>query len=125
MTNLRGPLQVVGRDNDHYTLMDLSTNKTEIVHVKSMKPYYYDARYTDPRYVANADHQYYNIDKILAHKGNKKRTSTLTFQVQWMPVNNGEAEITWEPWKTLRSTVALHKYLVEHNMKSLIPSSFK
>ena len=127
LTNLRGPMKVVSKDKDglNYQLMDLVTFKTDMVHVKRIHPFYYDPITTDPRQIANADKQSYDIDEILSHKGNKNKPSTMKFQVKWAPINDQPAEVTWEPYSNLRTTSALHEYLVEHKMKKLIPTKFK
>ena len=31
---------------------------------------------------------------------------------------------TWEPWSGLRVTDALHKYLIDNNLKQLVPTQF-
>jgi hypothetical protein len=49
----------------------------------------------------------------------------MKFKLLWMPVNNLPAETTWEPWKALRTTAALHRYLADHNMRALIPKIYK
>ena len=49
----------------------------------------------------------------------------MKFKVRWMPVNNADAEITWEPFKSLRATIALHSYLNAHKMRALIPPQYK
>ena len=55
MTNLRGPMKIVSKKRDNYTVLDLTTNKTEIIHVKRLHKFYYDPAQTDPRQVAKAD----------------------------------------------------------------------
>jgi len=126
LTNRKGPMKITNKNGDHYTLLDL-TNNTDTMkrHVKYLHPFYYDAEYTNPRQIANKDNQSYDIDKILDHSGNKKWPSYMKFKVQWMPINNLPAEVTWEPWKMLRSTIALHAYLNENGMKNLIPKVYK
>jgi len=125
MTNLRGPMKVIGMEQSTYILQDLVTNKNEKVHVKRIHPFYYDPNVTNPREIANKDQQAFDIDRIMEHRGNKYQTSTLKFKVLWMPVNNQLPEITWEPYKSLRSTAALHKYLNENKLKMLIPAVYK
>ena len=109
----------------NYVLKDLTTNQNETVHVTRIHPFYYDPKITDPRQVANADKQVFDVDKILSHRGNKNKPSTMEFQVKWMPIGTQEAEITWEPYRSLRATEALHIYLTENKMRTLIPSQYK
>jgi len=123
LTNLRGPMKVISKDKtgSHYTLRDLVTLKDETVHVKRIHPFYYDSVITDPNQIAYADKQVYEIEKITDHKGNKNKPSSMEFKVYW----KGYEEPSWEPYTNLRNTEALHKYLNEHKMKSLIPTQFK
>ena len=127
MTNLRGPMKVISKDKEGltYQLQDLVTFQTEKVHVKRIHPFYYDPIQTDPRQVANVDKQTWDVDKILSHKGNPNKTSTLQFKVLWKSVNNTPAEVTWEPYSNLRTTAALHLNLTNHKMKKLIPPQYK
>jgi hypothetical protein len=126
LSNRRGPMKIVARNGDNYSLADLATNKEiEVYHVKYLHKFNYDKEHTNPRTVANSDKQFFDIDKIISHRGDKQSPSRMKFQVLWMPVNNLTAQKTWEPWKTLRNTHALHKYLSENKMKALIPSIYK
>ena len=89
--------------------------------IKRIHPFYYDSVITDPNQIAYADRQAYEIDKVTDHKGNKNKPSTMEFKVYWI----GYEEPSWEPYSNLRTTEALHKYLNDHKMKSLIPIQFK
>jgi len=47
----RGPLQVIHRDGNTYTLHNMVTNRNELHHVKNLKPFVYDLNQPDiPRY---------------------------------------------------------------------------
>ena len=124
MTHRRGPLRVVSRNGDTYTLQNLVNNKQEIVHLKRLNPFYYDPLHVDPREVANHDSQHYDIDCVLQHKGSAKRPSKMEFLVRWMPIGNKTDE-TWEPWSGLRDTIQLHNYLRENKIARIIPRKFK
>jgi hypothetical protein len=126
MTNLRGPMKVVSKKGSAYSVMDLTTNTVEVMHLKRLRPFYFDPELTDPRQVANADRQYFDIDKILSHSGAWTKYSKMKFQVQWKPISEAsQPSVTWEPWRLLRTTVALHLYLRERNMGRLIPRQFR
>jgi hypothetical protein len=121
----RGPMQVVSRNKNTYSVKDLVTNKIEQVNVSRLVPFYYDARYTDPRQIANTDVQYYDVRAVLSHTGNKNRPSYMTFQVEWEPVGDLPASITTEPWASMRDTEALHIYLRNAGMANIIPRKFR
>jgi ribosomal protein L21E len=127
LTNKKGPMIVSDKTaNDmFYTLKDLTNDKREeIVHVSRLHKYVND-QHIDARDIANRDQQLFDIDEVVAHRGNIRNISTLEFKVKWMPINDQLAEFTWEPYKYLKSTLALHKYLKDNKLKSLIPKEFK
>jgi hypothetical protein len=125
MTHLRGPMKVLHVDGPRYKLLDLSTNEEEWQHIKHIHPFYYDKEHTDPSDIAARDNQYLSIDSISQHVGDKQHPSKMKFLVNWSAINNHNIDSTWESWKTLRNTSALHKYLADNRMKSLIPAAFK
>ena len=63
------------------------------------------------------------IADILSHVGNKKKPSTLKFLVKWL--NYDSSHKSWEPWKSMRTTDQLHKYLRDNNMSYVIPKEFR
>ena len=84
---------------------------------------------SDPRLVANQASQNWDVEKILSHTGkpfDSKRNDTkktMTFKVKWV----GFDETTDEPYtnRSLFKTAAMHDYLRENNLKSLIPAAYK
>jgi hypothetical protein len=69
------------------------------------------------------DLQEFTIETILNHRGDKKKRSTLEFEVKWL--GYPDSYNSWEPWSNLRGTDALHLYLRTHGMASLIPTRFR
>ena len=63
----------------------------------------------------------YEVQEILEHRGNPKYKSTMEFLVHWAHYDDPK-DYTWEPWSHVRLVDKLHEYLIEHNMKQLIPS---
>ena len=61
--------------------------------------------------------------KILAHHGDVGRLKTLAFHVKWRGFD--ESFNSWEPWKNLRETEMLHRYLILHGLQKLIPAKFR
>ena len=119
----RGPFQVVKFHNNDYTLRDLVSNKELTVHVTRLSPFLYDSLYVDPRKVSLKDQEEFQIEAILAHRGNLNRKSTLEFLVRWDGYD--ELSDSWEPWGNLRSTVQLHKYLKDKGLSRLLPAEFR
>ena len=83
----------------------------------------YDERYVDPRDIALRDREEFFVEKILAHRGDVGRLKTLTFHVKWRGFD--ESFNSWEPWKNLRETEMLHRYLILHGLQKLIPAKFR
>ena len=122
-TNLKGPMRVINFIGSNYTLQDLITNKNESVHIKRIRPFYYDPRFTDPIDIARRDYQSTVVEKILSHSGNTKRVSELDFLVKWL--NVPESGNLWLPWNELRNNPVLHQYLTEQNLTKLIPKEHR
>ena len=72
--------------------------------------------------MANVRDEYF-VEKILAHRGDIGRLKTLTFHVKWRGYD--ESFNSWEPWKNLRETEQLHRYLIANGMQRLIPAKFR
>ena len=63
------------------TLLDLITGKEMDFHMSDMKPFVTDSAIVD---VACRDYMEYNVDKILQHHGNPKKSSSMEFEVSWL-----------------------------------------
>jgi hypothetical protein len=67
------------------------------------------------------DRDEFYVEKILAHHGDIGRLKILAFHVKWRGFD--EFFNSWEPWKILRETEILHRYLIIHGLQKLmIPS---
>jgi hypothetical protein len=121
MTNLRGPLRVINTVGPSYTLLNLVNNEREVVHVKRLKPFLFDPDRVDPIDVANRDETFFQVHKILTHRGDFNRKKTLEFLVQWEGCP--ESDNLWLPWKELRTNEFLHKYLWNNNLQKHIPKN--
>lgn len=122
-TKWQGPLKVVSSRGEEYTLQNLVTLKNSQHHVQELAPFHWDAAIVDPSEVAWHDYDAFEIDHIVSHRGNLFRVSTLEFRVRWKGFN--DSEDTWEPWKQLRTTQALHAYLRLINQERLIPKGYR
>jgi hypothetical protein len=119
----RGPFEVVKFHHNDYTLRDLVSHKELTVNITRLSPFEHDPRFTNPRQVANIDQEVFDIEAILAHRGNLKRKGTLEFRVRWAGYD--PTSDTWEPWKNLRDTEQLHSYLRLKGLAQMIPQKFK
>jgi transposase InsO family protein len=122
-TYLRGPLKVLSVNVNTYTLENLISHKSELVHVTDIRPFNYDPNMTDPATVARKDIISETlIERILEHSGDVKKRTTLDFKVRWegQPATND----LWLQYKELRDNEQLHTYLRANGMSNLIPEKF-
>ncbi len=119
----RGPFQVINITGSKYTIQDLVSGKTFDTHITNLSPFNYDVHRTDPKEVAIHDKEEFEIDSILAHRGDKFRRKTLEFLVRWKGYTP-EFD-SWEPYSALRDTEQLIHYLNNNRLKSLIPKKHK
>ena len=124
LPHLKGPLKVVSRKGDRYTLLNLVTRNEEEVHLTRIHPFHYDPNYTSPRdaalrYVLSL----FDVERIIEHTGNRKQRSTMDFLCKFTGWDN-EYNL-WLPFKEVRDIGVLHTYLIRNGMKSLIAKKFK
>ena len=65
------------------------------------------------------DHDEFFIEKIIAHEGDFKELSNLSFLVRWLSYS--EEDDTYESWATLRNSGQLHASLHSIGKSSVIP----
>ena len=70
----RGPFQVTNIVGTKYTLQDLLTGKTFDTHIANLSPFNFDPHRTDPADVAMHDKEEFEIDSVIAHRGDKTRS---------------------------------------------------
>ena len=123
MPEWKGPFQVISFIGASYTLLNLVTMKEESnIHIKRLKQFEY-IEGTDPRDIANKAADSWDVERILSHTGTIKDRNHMTFTVKWI----GYEDTTEEPYsnRSLFRTDALHKYLRENKLVTLIPPAFK
>jgi hypothetical protein len=120
---LKGPYLVTNVQGDKYSCQNLVTDEIEDYHVTRLCKFHYDERYVDPRDIALRDRDEFFVEKILAHRGDVGRLKTLAFHVKWRGFD--ESFNSREPWKNLRETKMLHRYLFLHGLQKLIPAKFR
>jgi hypothetical protein len=116
----RGPYKVLGHEGHKYYLNNLATGRDEPAKsIHLLKPFYYDAKRTDPVDIALKDYQdRYLVEAVLDHKGNfQKKIRKVQFKIKWL----GWEEPTWEPWSNVRLNEEVHEYLKKHNLQRYIP----
>ena len=75
-------MKVIKGLNSRYTLLDRITGKEMDFHVSDMKPFVFDSAVVDPMDVARRDYMEYFVNKILQHRGNPKKSSSMKFEVR-------------------------------------------
>lgn len=118
-----GPFQVINKIGDIYTIENLVTGKPFDCHITSLRPFIFDPLRVNPKEVAVQNNQEFYIEKILAHRGNPKKRTTMEFQVRWLGYSSDHD--SWEPYSNLRDTDQLIDYLKTHRLKSLIQHKHK
>jgi len=123
MPEWKGPYQVISFIGANYTVLNLVTMKEEPgIHVKRLKQFEY-VEGTDPRDIANKATDSWDVEEILSHTGSSKQRNQMTFLVKWL----GYEEPTSEPYsnRSLFKTAAMHKYLRDNKLITLIPAAYK
>jgi hypothetical protein len=122
---LKGPMQVVNKQGNTYTLRNLVSNETKDYHITALRQFIYDPANVDPRVVAMSDDQYFEVERIKAHRGTFYHKKELRFHVKWVGYPDDEENNTWLLWKDLRNNIALHNYLRNNNLQKHIPQPFQ
>ena len=108
-TRLAGPYQVVSRKGNAVTIQDLTCKNQKIMDVSRLSVFYHEGSLEEAKVLAAADLGESTVERILAHKGDPKKRSSMTFQVLWT-----EGDMTWESWEVVRKLAALEDYLQDH-----------
>jgi hypothetical protein len=122
-TVLKGPMRVIAIDGSKYTLQDLVLDRVQHVHVSKLRPFVYDPTHTDPRVVANKERESFDVERIISHTGNSRLKSEMIFRTHW--AGYSEDDSTLEPWSSLRDNGKLHRYLIDNNLKRLVPVKYR
>ena len=124
---LRGPCQIVNivnrSEGDVYTVQHLDSVKCEDFHVKLLRPFNHDSRFTSPIAVATTDNQSFIVEAIQSHKfsSRKQNRSNMQVLVKWI----GYELPTWEPYANVAKLQLFHDYLRKHNLARLLQPNFK
>eukprot|EP00762_Andalucia_godoyi_P006033 ANDGO_00041.mRNA.1 hypothetical protein ABB37_10147 len=97
---------VVSRNGNIYTCQDLTSLRTNDLHVSRLKPY--DMTSTeDALQIASVDSDEYVVESIVEHRGKSKRD--FEFRVRWSGYNADDD--SWLPYSEVRELEALETYL--------------
>ena len=124
LPNLKGPMRVISKIGDKYKLESLIDGRDEEVHVSKIHPYHFDPTHTSPRDAALRDVlTLFDVEEVLDHRGDKKKRKELEFHVKFL--GWGAEHNLWLPYSELRDNRALHTYLLNNRMRSLVPNKFR
>ena len=77
----------------------------------------------NPKEVAMRDNEEFVVESIQEHRGDITKLTSLEFRVRWLGYD--ATHDTWEPWKGLRATEKLHRYLIANNLHRMVPRKFQ
>ena len=122
---LKGPMRVISKLDNIYTLQDIVSMRSYEYHIKNLRVFNFDPNTQNPlTYALKDDGTMYQVDFVSKHRGDpKKNKGQLKFLVHWV----GYDEPTWEPWSHVRRNIRLHEYLRTHKTKGirdLLPKNF-
>ena len=117
-----GPYRVLENDAGKYKVKDLITDKDKWYHVTQLKQFQYDPTKTNPTDIARRDNQEHYVERIISMAGDKTKVSSLTFLVKWLGYD--DIDNTYEPWNGMKDNIKLHEFLIEKNLRHLIPRKY-
>ena len=90
--------------------------------MKNLKQFIFNPKHTDPADVARRNYMEFFIESIYGIPTSRKnrRKTQMRFLVKWIDFD--DSHNTWESWKNLRLTDALHTYLRLNGMLKIIPT---
>ena len=122
LTQLKGPMKVLGHVLDEYTLLNLTTNKEVQEHIKRIHPFRYDSAKTIPDDVARRDYiSAFEVEKIIEHTGIVLRRGQMDFRVRFKDL--APKFDRWLPYKEIKANGYAHEYFWNKNLKTLIATT--
>lgn len=120
----QGPLKIIEKEGDKYSVLDNITGKLKDVHVTRLKLYISDYD-KSPDEISAKDNEMFIVEKILDHhpkKINNENKYQAIFLVSWL--NYSKEDNTWEPFELLENNEILHDYLRNKKLNYLIPKKY-
>jgi hypothetical protein len=116
----KGPMKIVERQGDAYTVLDLVTRKADTIHISRIYPFLYDSTRVDPEVIALRDKEEFEVQAILDDTIDVDTpTRSWRFHVLWKGYDISEA--SWVSWNTLKDVGILHEYLRSKRLGKFIP----
>jgi len=118
----KGPMKVLEINKDAYTVLDIVSRRTNVVHISRLYPFFYDDTRIDPENIALRDSEEYVVESILDDTIDQKiPKKQWQFRVRWKGYD--EDEDTWNSWDSLKHVEAMHEYLRKAGLQQYIPLS--
>ena len=118
----KGPMKVIDKDIDAYTVLDLVTRRAEVIHLSRMFPFLYDATKIDPENIALRDREEFVVGEILDDTIDLSLPTKLwKFLVLWKGYDIQEA--SWVSWNNLKEVGVLHQYMRTKRLGRYIPKA--
>ena len=114
-----GPYKVTRISGNEYTIQDLVNHKTITTHISNLKTFKHLPDRQDVRKIAVQNAGQFEIERIVAHRGSRKKRSEMEFKVKWAGYPEDKYD-TWEPFQNVRITQAFLDYCNNHRLKSII-----
>ena len=124
--HLRGPFLVVNPspcNPNVYAVQNLVSEKIEYFHLKNLRPFFHDPANSSPADIARKVLDYVEIDHIVSHKGSFKMRSKMLFLIRFKGFD--ASHDSYQTWRELSRTEALHKYLIAHQAQKHVPKPFR
>ena len=119
-----GPFKVLGVNGNNIKVFNINKGLIQSFHVTCLIRYNTSSHKTEEevKSVALRDGQYYNVEKIVSHKGSWKTKTRMTFEVKWEDYD--DKANTFESYETLKRNIKLHEYFIDKGHKDLILKSY-
>jgi len=118
----KGPMKVVERNKDAYSVLDIVSRRIHEVHISRLFPFFYDDTRVDPETFALRDSEEFVVESIIDDTIDTEIPKTQwQFRIRWKGYD--ESEDTWGSWNSLKHVEALHQYLRANGFNQYIPVS--
>ena len=76
------PYQVIGHEHYIYIIEDLIRGKRIQTHIHNLRPFIFDLHHIDPMEIAQQNEQEFQVRKVVVHRDNHRRRSTMKFPLR-------------------------------------------
>ena len=117
---LLGPYEVIQQIKNDISCRHVTKNVVSKLHTSRVTPFV--GSKSEAQSAALLDREEFIVHSVIKHRGNPKKVSSLEFLIRWE--NYSPEHDTWEPWAEMKSVSAVHLYLSNNNMKTIIPKQY-